>query len=252
MPRRWDSWMPCIELLARHGQQAFVALPADEVRRLSGSAAHLARRAFQVFGDGASRHVRARPAQDRAGQRVSAYTSIRPCGRCARVRSQRYYGAGRGARGQGRAGDECLEHPLSRKLNKGSWWWAAIWWPTAPHPRRLKNRPDQRRGDFRFAPVHQLLSEHLRRRDGVWPRRRGLRLQRRGGAAVRGPSGSPARWRRSCTGSIGPWPAGHRAQLVRAHRSQHGRAAVLRPSGRTSGYRLRIRLFGQRRGARPI
>ncbi|KDC39885.1 putative aminophosphonate oxidoreductase [Bordetella bronchiseptica M435/02/3] len=37
-----DSWMPCIELLARHGQQAFVALPADEVRRLSGSAAHLA------------------------------------------------------------------------------------------------------------------------------------------------------------------------------------------------------------------
>ncbi|MCY1195865.1 Gamma-glutamylputrescine oxidoreductase [compost metagenome] len=36
------SWAPCVELLARHGQEPFVELPVEDVQRMSGSARHLA------------------------------------------------------------------------------------------------------------------------------------------------------------------------------------------------------------------
>ena len=95
------------------------------------------RRAFQVFGDGASRHVRARPAQDRAGQ---GYPHIRAYAHAVAARAsaaQGGHGAGRGARGQVVLAMNAWSTRF-RELNKGVVVVGSDLVATAPHPEALE------------------------------------------------------------------------------------------------------------------
>ena len=95
-----DSWMPCIELLAPMGSRPLIALPTDEVRRLSG-AAHLAgvlSRSSATVHPGITVRGLRRIALAK-GIRIYEHTPMRSLR--ARPQPKGGHGAGRGARGQG-------------------------------------------------------------------------------------------------------------------------------------------------------